>query len=86
MQCTILEGYKFTVDELHFRADACAYFVSSFRKKEEPMTGNQLYQYFQDSQKMRSLLVPLLQQEFVTMKPGRGFHQTCTEMIVDQFC
>jgi hypothetical protein len=52
------------------------------------MTGEPLYRYFKDSQnKMRSLLlVPLLPQEFMTMKSGRGFHQTCTELIVNQFC
>ncbi len=46
MQNTILEGYKSIVDaldELHFGADARAFFLSSFRKKEEPMTGEPLY-------------------------------------------
>ncbi len=47
MQSTILEGYKLIVDELdelHLGADARVFFLSSFRKEEEPtMTGEPLY-------------------------------------------
>jgi hypothetical protein len=52
------------------------------------MTGEPLYaeRYFQDSRnKMRSLVVPLLPQEFMTMKSGRGFHETCNNIIVAQY-
>ena len=89
MQNTCLQGYRMLVNELdtaHFCADARAYFLSSFRKKEDPLTGEPLYRYFQDSRnKMRSLVVPLLPQEFMTMKSGRGFHETCNNIIVAQY-
>jgi hypothetical protein len=50
------------------------------------MTGESLYRYFQDSRnKMRSILVPLLPPEFMTMKSGRGFHETCKEVIIKEF-
>lgn len=89
MQNMCLEAYKAAVadlDQLHFGSDARAFFLSSFRKREDAMTGESLYRYFQDSRnKMRSILVPLLPPEFMTMKSGRGFHETCKEVIIKEF-
>ena len=34
---------------------------------------------------MRSLVVPLLPQCFMTMKSGQGFHETCQAVIVKEF-
>lgn len=89
MQNTCLEGYRSAVADLdcyHFGNDARAFFLSSFRKKDEPMSADSLYRYFQDSRnKMRSLLVPLLPPEFMTMKSGRGFHETCKDVVIKEF-
>ncbi len=85
----LLEGYCSLVSELdptYFGNDARAYFLASFCKKDEFMSGEPLFQYFQDSRnKMRSFLVPLLPKDFMAMKSWRGFHKTCHYIVVAQF-
>jgi hypothetical protein len=50
------------------------------------MPGEPFYRYFQDSRnKTRSLLVPLLPKDVMTIKSGRGFHKTCHNIVVAQF-
>ncbi len=74
------------LDPTCFGDDAWAYFLALFRKEDELMSDEPLYWYFQVSQnKMRSLLVPLFPKDFMKMKSGRGFHETCHNIVVAQF-
>lgn len=90
MQNTCLEGYRSLVSKLdptYHGDDARAFFLASFRNKHKLISGELLYCYFQDSRsKMQSHLVPLLPKEFMTMKSGRGYHETCHNVIVANFC
>ena len=91
MQSACLEGYRSLVlerDPTYFGDNARVYFLASFYKKDKLMSGEPLYWYFpQDSwnKRMRSLLVSLLPKDFMTKKSGRGFHETCHNIVVAQF-
>lgn len=84
-----LRAYTTAIDSLdrnHFCAEACSFFLHSFRKKDEAMTPEALYRYYLDSRsKMRSCIIPLLPSDFNKMKSGKGFHDTCNDAFVQQF-
>ena len=74
------------LDEIHF-GDSARVFSRSFQKKDEQITGLLLYRYYLDSRaKMRNHLIPLFPKDLVTMKSGRGFHESCNEVFVKAFC
>ena len=89
MESNALECYCEVIaelDQMHFDENARAFFLAAFRKNDGAMTGHSVYRYYQDSRnKMRSIVVPLLPASFMTMKSGRGFHDTCNNIIVEQF-
>jgi hypothetical protein len=71
------------LDEVHFGDSARKFFSRSFRKKDEPMTAESLYRYYLDSRlKMRNVLLPLFPKNLVTMKSGKGFHDSCNDVFV----
>ncbi len=50
------------------------------------MTAEPLYRYYLDSRsKMRNILLPLFPKDLVTMKSGRGFHESCNEVYVKAY-
>ena len=79
--CAIAE-----LDEVHFGDSVRHFFSRSFQKKEEPLTGVALYRYYLDScPKMRNHLLPLFPKNFVSMKSGRGFHETCNAVYTKAY-
>ena len=71
------------LDSTHFSVESRKYFACSFKKKDEPMTSEALYRYYLDSRsKMRCAVIPWLPVNFVSMKSGKGFHDTCNEMQI----
>ncbi|KAI2512245.1 hypothetical protein MHU86_2121 [Fragilaria crotonensis] len=89
MQLACLDAYKSSVSELdsiYFSTDSRIFFMASFRNKDQPMTGDALYRNFQESRKkMRMIIIPLLPASFTTMKSGKGFHETCNDLVVTLF-
>ena len=74
------------LDEMHFGDNARVFFSRSFQKKDDPITGLSLYRYYLDSRsKMRNHLIPLFPKDFVTMKSGRGFHESCNDVYTKAF-
>ncbi|KAI2500955.1 hypothetical protein MHU86_13500 [Fragilaria crotonensis] len=84
-----LELYYNTIeslDEEHFDKDARDFFCHSFQKKDEPMPATSLYRYYLDSRaKVRNQVLPFFPRNLVTMKSGRGFHESCNEVYVKAF-
>ena len=75
------------LDEIHFGDSARVFFSRSFQKKDEQITGLSLYRYYLDSRaKMRNHLIPLFPKDLVTMKSGKGFHESCNNVFVKAFC
>ena len=74
------------LDSTHFSVESRKYFACSFKKKDEPMTSEALYQNYLDSRSnMRFAVMPLLPANFVSMKSGKGFHDTCNDMLIQEF-
>ena len=82
-EAAMMELYSSAIaelDEVHF-GDGARYFFSRSFQKKEPLTGVSLYRYYLDSRsKMRNHLIPLFPKEFVSMKSGRGFHESCNDV------
>ena len=75
-----------SLDSTFFGDDARAFFLHSFKKKDQPMTAHALYRYYNDSRsKMRSVIIPLLPANYATMKSGKGFHETFNQVFVNAF-
>ena len=56
-------------------------FCRSFRKKDEPVTAEHLYRYYLDSRRtMRTVILPVFPKDFVSLKSGKGFHESCSEV------
>ena len=89
MQSHCLEKYVNLIshlDPLYFSKASQAFFLSSMRSKDFPMTGDSILRNFGDyRKKMRSLIIPVVGSTFVTMKSGKGFHETCNDFIVTVF-
>ena len=88
-EAAMLELYNASIaalDEIHFGDSARLFFSRSFRKKDEPLTAESLYRYYHDSRaKMRNQLLPLFPKDFVTMKTGRGFHESCNDVYIKAY-
>ena len=88
-EASCLELYYNTIeslDEEHFDRDARDFFCHSFQKKEEPMPAHSVYRYYQDSRaKVRNQVLPFFPRDFVTMRSGRGFHESCNDVYVKAF-
>jgi hypothetical protein len=88
-EAAMLEIYNASIaalDDIHFGDSARLFFSRSFRKKDEPLTAESLYRYYQDSRaKMRNHLLPLFPKDFVTMKSGRGFHESCNNVYIKAY-
>jgi len=84
-----LTAYNTAIDALDrniFSAEACNFFLHSFRKKDKAMTPEALYRYYMDSRsKMRSCIIPLLPSNYNKMKSGKGFHDTFNDLFVQQY-
>jgi hypothetical protein len=89
IQAAHLECYTELVsrlDPLYFSKESQAYFMMSMRSKDAAITGDSLHRNFGEyRKKMRSLIIPLLPATFNLMKSGKGFHETCNDMIVAAF-
>ena len=77
MQSNCLEKYVNLIshlDPLYFSKASQAFFLSSMRSKDFPMTGDSILRNFGDyRKKMRSVIIPALGSTFVTMKSGKDF-------------
>ena len=88
-EASCLELYYNTLeslDEEHFDKSARDFFCHSFQKKDEPMPAHSLYRYYHDSRAVvRTQVLPFFPRDLVTMKSGRGFHETCNEVYVKAY-
>lgn len=89
MERECLEIYYNAIEELdvdHFNKDAREFFCHSFQKKEEPMPAHSLWRYYYDSRaKIRRDVQHYFPKELMTMKSGRGFHETWNEVYVKAY-
>ena len=88
-EAACLQLYKASVaalDPVNFCDGSRAFFLRSFRKKDEPVSAEHLYRYYLDSRlKMRNLIIPFFPKNLVTMKSGKGFHESCNEVYVKAY-
>jgi hypothetical protein len=88
-EASCLELYYNTLeslDEEHFDKSARDFFCHSFQKKDEPMPAHSLYRYYHDSRAVvRNQVLPFFPRDLVTMKSGRGFHETCNDIYVKAY-
>ena len=88
-EAACLELYYNTIeslDDTHFDKASRDYFCNSFQKKEEPMPAHSLYRYYHDSRaSVRNQVLPFFPKELVTMKSGRGFHETCNDVYIKAY-
>jgi hypothetical protein len=89
MERECLEIYYNAIEELdveYFNRDARDYFCHSFQKKEEPMPAYSLWRYYYDSRaKIRRDVLQYFPKDLVTMKSGRGFHDSCNDVYVKAY-
>ena len=89
MERECLEIYYNAIKELdvdHFNKDARELFWHSFQKKEEPMPAHSLWRYYYDSRaKIRRDVLQYFPRDLVTMKSGRGFHESCNDVYVKTY-
>ena len=65
---------------------SCAFFKRSFRKREEPVSPEHLSRYFLDSRRtMRNVNIPVFPKDLVSMKSGRGFHESCNAVYATAY-
>jgi hypothetical protein len=85
-EAKILAVYLDTINELDpimFGNNLKVFLSGSFRVKEKEMQGDHLYRYYLDSRcKMRSHIIPHMPANFVSMKSGKGFHETCNDVML----
>jgi hypothetical protein len=75
------------LDPIVFSNDLKTSLAGSFRAKDKEMKGDHLYQYYHDSQcKMRSQIIQHLPANFVSMRSGKGFHDTCNDVMLKLYC
>jgi hypothetical protein len=83
-EAAMLELYLASVarlDPLVFCEGARTFFCRSFRKKDEPVTAEHLYRYYLDSRRtMRNVILPVFPKDLVSLKSGKGFHESCNEV------
>ena len=89
MERECLEIYYNAIEELdpeHFNKDARDFVCHSFQKKEEPMPAYSLWRYYYDSRaKIRRDLLQYYPKDLVTLKSGRGFHESCHQVYVKAY-
>ncbi|KAI2502809.1 hypothetical protein MHU86_11633 [Fragilaria crotonensis] len=89
MERECLEIYYNAIEELdveHFNKDAREFFCHSFQKKGEPMPAHSLWRYYYDSRaKIRREVLQYFPKDLVTMKSGRGFHESCNDVYVKAY-
>ena len=75
------------LDDAHFAmVDAKVFFRHSLQKKDEPMTPVSVYRYYQDTRlRIRNHVLPFFPKGLVTMKSGRGFHETCNKVFIKAY-
>ena len=74
------------LDEDHFDKDARDFFCNSFQKKNEPMPAHSLYRYYHDTRaKVRNQVLPYFPRSLVTMKSGKGFHDSCNDVYIKAY-
>jgi hypothetical protein len=74
------------LDVESFSDEARDYFGRAFRRKDEPMTAEPLYRHYNESRlKLRNVLFPLYPKNLVTMKSGKGFHESCNAVYVTAY-
>jgi hypothetical protein len=85
-EAKILSIYHDIVNELNpivFSNDLKTFLAGSFRAKDKEMQGDHLYRYYLDSRcKMRSQIIQHLPANFVSMRSGKGFHDTCNDVML----
>ena len=85
-EAKILAIYHEIINELNptvFSNDLKTFLAGSFRAKDKEMQGDHLYRYYLDSRcKMRSHIIPHLPANFVSMRSGKGFHDTCNDVML----
>jgi hypothetical protein len=83
-EAAMLELYLVSIDRLDplvFCDGSRAFFKRSFRKKEDQVSPEHLYCYFLDSRRtMQSVIIPVFPKNLVSMKSGKGFHESCNEV------
>jgi hypothetical protein len=74
------------LDDMHFDVGSKAFFRHSLQKKDDPMNAVSVYRYYQDTRlKIRNHVMPFFPKDMVTMKSGRGFHESCNEVFVKAY-
>ena len=75
------------LDDTHLDMDAKVFFHHSLQQnKDEPMTALALYRYYQDTRsKVRNQVLPFFPKDLVSMKSGRGFHESCNEVFIKAY-
>jgi hypothetical protein len=74
------------LDDTHFDMHSKAFFRHSLQKKDDPMNAVSVYRYYQDTRlKIRNHVMPFFPKDMVTMKSGRGFHESCNEVFVKAY-
>ena len=71
---------------MHFDVGAKAFFCHSLQKKDDPMNAVSVYRYYQDTRlRICNRVMPFFPKDMVTMKSGRGFHESCNKVFVKAY-
>ncbi len=85
----MLELYLVSINRLDPRVfcnGSRAFFTRSFGKKEEQVSSEHLYHYFLDSRcTMQNIIIPVFPKNLVSMKSGKGFHESCNEVYATAY-
>ena len=74
------------LDDMHFDVGAKSFFRHSLQKKDDPMNAVSVYRYYQDTRlRIRNHVMPFFPKDMVTMKSGRGFHESCNKVCVKAY-
>ena len=74
------------LDDMHFDVGAKSFFCHSLQKKDDPMNAVSVYRYYQDTRlRIRNHVMPFFPKDMVTMKSGRGFHESCNKVCVKAY-
>jgi hypothetical protein len=88
-EAACLQVYFGAIDALDntcFNLESKVFFRHSLQKKDEPMTALALYRYYQDTRsKVRNQVLPFFPKDLVSMKSGRGFHESCNEVYINAY-
>jgi hypothetical protein len=65
------------LDDMHFDVGAKAFFRHSLQKKDDPMYAVSVNRYYH--------VLPFFPKDLITMKSGRGFHESCNEVFLKAY-